>query len=101
MSFPICVICFYAREDGSLPTSMKCWTIEEAYSLVCMRQHEIQCVMLQGDVLHRNMTFPNYEAYQKRKNTFTDKLARAIFHRIVGPYSPRMRSEYEKEQEEE
>ncbi len=100
VAFPVCVICFYPNQYGELPPSLKCFSIQEAYTLVCMRQHEIQCVMLNGDLLHRNMTYPNYEAYLAHKNTFSHPLARGIFHRIVGPYHPEMRREWEREQKE-
>ncbi len=89
MAFPACVICFYMQEDGSLPPSRHVDTLEEAYALVSIHHEIIECVMLQGDVLHRKMYFPNFQAYLNRRNSFHNPLAQAIFDRIVGEYSPR------------
>ena len=97
---PACVICFYPGADGFLPPSLQYEILEEAHAIVCIREIEIECVMLQGDVLDRKMAFKNYEHYQQRKNSFSDPLARAIFHRIVGAYHPDMRRRWEDEQEE-
>ncbi len=91
---PTCLICFYQRADGSLPPSTEHESLEEAYNIVCVRDKDIECVMLYGDVLDRKMAFSSYESYQKRKSSFKDPQARAIFFRIVGEYKPEMRRRY-------
>lgn len=91
---PTCLICFYQRPDGRLPPSTELQSLEEAYNIVCVRDKDIECVMLYGDVFDRKMSFKNYEAYLKQKNSFNHPLARAIFFRIVGEYTPEMRHRF-------
>ena len=91
---PTCLICFYQSADGSLPPSTEHESLEEAYRIVCVRDKDVECVMLYGDVLDRKMAFKSYEAYQQRKASFKDPQARAIFHRIVGEYKPEMRHRF-------
>lgn len=97
---PACLICFYPDSDGYLPTSLHCETLEEAYTIVCIRDQDIECVMLLGDVIDRKMAFRNFEHYQQRKTSYSHPFARAIFHRIAGAYNPNMRRRWEDEQQE-
>ncbi len=85
MEVPACLVCFYER-DGVLPPSIPFRDYESALAIVTIRQPEVECVMLDGDVISRGQTFKNYEAYMKKMNTFQNKAARAIFYRVVGPY---------------
>jgi hypothetical protein len=85
---PICLICFYERSDGTFPPTIVCQSLEEALSIVTVQAAQIECVMLQGDVLHRDMIFEDREDYTRRKESFQDPIARRIFHRIVGSYNP-------------
>lgn len=80
-----CVLCFYAR-NGVLPPTLIFYDYESALAVVKMRQSEIACAMVNGDVISRDQSFKNYEEYLKKLNSFEDKAARAIVHRIMGPY---------------
>jgi hypothetical protein len=85
MEVPVCLVCFYER-DGVLPPSRLFDNYESALAIVTIRQPDVECVMLDGDMISRGQTFKSYEAYMKKMNTFQKKTARAIFYRVVGPY---------------
>jgi hypothetical protein len=86
MEVPACIVCFF-EQNGVLPPSLIFHNYEDALNVIMIREAEVQCVMLSGDVITRGQTFINYEAYMNKMNTFQDNTARIIFYRVVGPYT--------------
>lgn len=85
MDFPACVVCFY-EQNGVLPLSLVFNEYESALQIVIIRQLEVECVMLNGDVISRDQRFKNHEEYMKKLNTFQNKTARKIAYRVMGTY---------------
>ncbi len=85
MEVPACLVCFFER-DGVLPPSLPFHDYESALTIIKIRQPEVECVMLDGEVISRNQTFKTYNAYMKKLNSYQNKTARAIFYRVVGPF---------------
>ncbi len=91
MSIPACIICFYAREDGSYPPTITFDRLEEALYVI-VHNENVECVLLLGDVIRRNMRFSSYELYKKRRDSFEHPVAQAIFDILVGDYFQEVRA---------